>query len=113
MSERKTLPDPRIGSALRKMREQRWLTLRQVAERLGRKSSFITHIARWERGIASPSADNLWKYLRAIGASFADLERELRPSGKPASSPALARIAREMEMLATRGTGQSNRRRPR
>ena len=79
MPERQRTPDPRLGQAMRRMRELRRLTLRQVADRMGRKPSFITHIARWERGTTSPSADNLWRYLRAIGASFAALERELRP----------------------------------
>ena len=97
LPDKKTLP-PRLGAALKRLRKSRGLTENQLAVRMGKKSSAGTQISRWERGQATPGADQLWLYLLALDLSFADLDRELEPS--PPTSRRLQEIARELDSLA-------------
>ncbi len=66
----------RIGEALARLRQRRDLTPTQIARRMGKDPSDIT---RWERGETPLLADELWRYLRALEASFADLDQQLEP----------------------------------
>ncbi len=66
----------RIGEALARLRQRRDLTPTQIARRMGKDPSNIT---RWERGETPLLADELWRYLRALEASFADLDQQLEP----------------------------------
>ncbi len=88
----------RLGEALRKLREGRSLTEAEVARRMGESPSAGTQISRWERGDALLAAHQLWGYLIAVDASFADLGRELAPA--TAINPRLREIARELDSLA-------------
>ncbi len=114
MPSRKSPADPesdacRIGRTLRRLRERRRLFLRQVAERMGKPASCIPLIARWERGITSARGDENGKSPRATASPYQEHDRELQAPSKKSRSPALVRIAREMEMLS-RPVGQSTRR---
>ncbi len=96
------VPDPetlrrRLGEALQKLRLGRSLTAPEVAHRMGEEPSTSFEISPWERGEAAPQADQLWSYLNAIGASFAELGRELDP---PADNPRLQEILRQMQSLS-------------
>ncbi len=98
-----SLPDKetlrrRLAEALKQLRTERGLTERELAQRMGKKPHAGTQISRWERGEATPGADQLWRILLALDASFADLERQLNP--KPTSSRRLKEIARELQALA-------------
>ncbi len=106
------LPDAqRIGLALKRLREERLLLQREVVERMGKPPSSIPLIGRWERGITAPSVTNVWQYLRAIGADFADLERELRPPPDPAVRSRLQEIAEQLDRLGREAVGNRRRRR--
>ncbi len=101
-----SIPDPqtlrrRLGEALRTLREGRSLTVIQVADRMGEGRSFTAQIERWERGEASPLADQFWAYLLAVDASFVDLGYELDPGR---ASPRLQEIARELDSLGREGS---------
>ncbi len=88
----------RLAAALKSLREDRGLSVRHVAERMGKKRTAGIQITRWELGQASPGAYQLWAFLIAIDASFADLERKLNP--KPPTNRRLREIAREIEALS-------------
>ncbi len=87
----------RLGQALRNLREPLGLTIYDVARRMGRKRSYGSHVGRWERAAVMPRADQLWAYLRAVGATFADLGRELDP--EPETNPRLEAIKRRLQEL--------------
>ncbi len=89
----------RLGAALKLLRQERGLLESDVAERMGKKKTAGTQVSRWERGEAAPIATQLWAYLQAIDASFADLDRVLDP--KPSSNRRLRDIARELQSIAT------------
>ena len=71
--------DRKIGAAMRVLRRRRSLSDAEVAERMGYGRKGKHYVNRWERGDRGISASRLWRYLRAIGASFAELDRELVP----------------------------------
>lgn len=64
----------RIGSALRRMREQRELSLRDIEEAIG---TAFTTIGMRERGKLRWDDDDIDSYLKAIGATRKDLEHAL------------------------------------
>ena len=97
--DKKTL-QLKLGAALKRLREDRRLSHADLAERMGKKRSAGTQISRWERGEAAPVAHQLWGFLIAIDASFADLDREVNP--KPATSRRLEEIAAELQAMATK-----------
>jgi len=88
----------RLGEALKRLRKSRGLTVQQLANRMGKRTSAATQISRYERGEVTPGADQLWLYLLALDLTFADLDRELEPS--PQTSRRLQEIARELNSLA-------------
>ncbi len=88
----------RLGAALKSLRQERGLLESEVAELMGKKQSAGTQISRWERGERAPISTQLWQYLIAVDASFADLERVLNP--KPADNRRLREIVRELQALA-------------
>jgi DNA-binding transcriptional MerR regulator/quercetin dioxygenase-like cupin family protein len=68
------------GARLREQRQQRALSLRQVAALTGLSASFISGI---ERGIAHPSVAALQKLTAAYGVSIVDLmEVDIAPRGR-------------------------------
>ncbi len=87
---------PKLAAALRRLRRAHGMTLRQVAQRMGKSPSAETQISRWERGESSPAALQLWYYLLAVGATFSDLDCELHPE---IDNPQLREIAEELDQL--------------
>ncbi len=114
MPSRKPIPEDlpdaqRIGLALKRLREERGLLQREVVELMGKPSSSIPLIGRWERGSTAPSVTNVWQYLRAIDADFSDLERALRPPPDPARRSRLQEIADQLNRLGREATVSSRR----
>ncbi len=104
------LPDAqRVGLALKRLRERSLLLQREVVERMGKPPSSVPLIGRWERGITAPSVTNVWQYLRAIDADFADLERELQPPPDPAVRSRLEEIAARIDRLGREAVGSRRR----
>ncbi len=86
----------RLAGALRLFRERSELTAVDVAERMGEGASVAATIRSWESAEAAPSADELWRFLDAVEATFAELEGELDPEAK---DPRLREIAAELDAL--------------
>ena len=63
-------PYPPMGEHLRQARQQRGLTLRELAQRLGVSPSMISQI---ETGRASPSVSTLYALATELGVSLDDL----------------------------------------
>jgi transcriptional regulator with XRE-family HTH domain len=63
----------RIGTAVRKFREERDLSQDALAERAGMPQVTISAI---ERGTRTPGADTLWKLAQGLGVSPNDIFRE-------------------------------------
>ena len=59
-----------IGAALRVVREQRGLSLREVARRVGVSPSFVSQV---ETGKANPSVGTLYALVGVLGTSLDDL----------------------------------------
>jgi len=59
-----------LGEAVRAKRKQAELSQERLAEKAGLSTVFISRI---ERGIESPSVDNLVKIAKALGARARDL----------------------------------------
>jgi transcriptional regulator with XRE-family HTH domain len=59
-----------LGRAVRRLREDRGLSLKQLAERAGVSESFVSQV---ERGVANPSVASLRRISDALGASIASL----------------------------------------
>ncbi len=95
--------DHKIGAALRALRKRRSLSDAEVAERMGYGANGKHYVNRWERGDRGITAALLWRYLQAIGATFADLGREL--DERPAANRRLQEIARELQALARSNKG--------
>ncbi len=93
----------KIGAAMRTLRKSRSLTDAEVAEAMGYGAKGKHNVNRWERGDCGITAERLWAYLGAIGATFADLDRELEP--RPKKNRRLSEIARELRLLAERPRG--------
>ena len=88
-----------LGEALERLRHHRGSTLEDVARGMGEEPSSAIKVARWERGTQpAPRADELWRYLQAVDATFFDLDRELHPP--EIANPRLREIAEELESLA-------------
>ena len=71
--------DRKIGAAMRSLRKRRSVSDAEVADRMGYGPNGRQQIHRWERGERAISAGGLLLYLRAIGATFSELEGELEP----------------------------------
>lgn len=63
-----------IGKKIRKIRKANNLTMRELAERSGTASSYISDLEN--RKIKNPSADKLIKIAEALGVSLAELVKE-------------------------------------
>ena len=59
-----------LSKAVRSLREDRGLSLRQLAERAGVSESFVSQV---ERGVANPSVASLRRIAEALGTSIASL----------------------------------------
>ncbi len=64
----------RLGGALRQLRDAACFTQAEVCARADLRRP---QLSRWENGHEVPTLESLIKYLGAIGAGLADLEREL------------------------------------
>jgi transcriptional regulator with XRE-family HTH domain len=86
---------PTLGAALRRAREERCLSQRAVARRLGRPHSIVS---RWEAGIREPTLLDLGALGRVLGFSPDDLVAHTTPApgGRRWSSRAHPRRRREM-----------------
>ncbi len=89
----------RLGSTIETLRERAGLSAAEIARAMGEDAAFGARIALWEAGREAPSVDELWRFLEAAGATFADLDPGLRPE---ASNPRLKEIAAELEALNRR-----------
>ncbi len=63
-----------LGDALRQLRQAARQTQKDIC---GRTGLLTPQLSRWENGHEVPTLESLVKYLGAIGASLADLERTL------------------------------------
>ncbi len=90
--------DRKIGAAMRGLRRRSALSDAEVAERMGYGHNGKHYVNRWERGDRGITAARLWCYLQAIGATFADLDREL--DVRPSTNQRLQDIARELQLLS-------------
>ena len=74
----------RIGTAMRSLRQDRKLTQRQVARRMGLSPSTQPLVGRYETGQIVPGVDQLLRYLEAIDSSptefFCRLNRSAQSS---------------------------------
>ena len=59
-----------IGSRIRKYREERKLTQKELAQRIGVSSS---RVSNWEQGINRPDADTIAKICKALTVSPSEL----------------------------------------
>src|SRR5262249_4127827 len=75
-----------IGARLRAERQQKELTVREIARRVGVSPSLISQI---ERDKVNPSVSTLWGLVTVLGLTMGDLfsEAEAPPGGQPASAP--------------------------
>lgn len=93
----------KIGAAMRALRKRQRLSGSEVAKRMGYGANGKQYVNRWERGERGITAALLWRYLEALGDTFADLNRELGIN--PPASPRLAEIARELKLMADQALG--------
>ena len=75
----------RIGATMRTLREDQGLSQRQVARRMGLVGSAQTLIKRYERGYQIPGADQLSRFLEAIGSTFTAFDLRFRPPSREGS----------------------------
>ena len=87
----------RLGGALRQVRRDRNVDGGELARRLGK---LPTQIYRWERGDAAAGIDQVYGYLKALGASFAEIDEALSPAKRRPGSQRLRAIAEELRALA-------------
>jgi transcriptional regulator with XRE-family HTH domain len=107
ISARNPGPDyPEIGDRLRSRRQERGLSLRELADRLGVSPSLISQI---ERGRAKPSVSTLYAIVAELDVSldellFNDTRPAERTSGEtaPASPPAPDSRSLPVQPAATR-----------
>jgi len=64
------LTEPEVGATIRRLREERHLSLKDVAARSGLTQSFLSQV---ERSLTSPSVASLRKMAQAFGVSLAAL----------------------------------------
>jgi transcriptional regulator with XRE-family HTH domain len=76
---------PQIGERLRARRQERGLSLRDLADRLGVSPSLISQI---ERGLANPSVSTLYSMVAELDVSLDELLFNERRGTEPAASVA-------------------------
>ena len=64
-----------VGSCLRKHREERHLTQRELAETLGKPQSYISKIEMGERGLSTPE---FFDYTLALDGEYTIIAEEIR-----------------------------------
>ena len=69
-----------LGAAIRAAREERGLSLREVARRVGVSPSFVSQV---ETGKANPSVGTLYSLVGVLGTSLDDLIGEAGGNGVP------------------------------
>ena len=89
--------DRKIGAAMRSLRASQSMSASEVAGRMGYGRTGRQLIHRWERGERGIGAARLLLYLKAIGATFAELDEELALARE--SNRRLQEIARQLESL--------------
>ena len=72
-----------LGAAIRSAREERGLSLREVARRVGVSPSFVSQV---ETGKANPSVGTLYALVGVLGTSLDDLIGGAGANGAPAGS---------------------------
>lgn len=72
-----------LGAAIRSAREERGLSLREVARRVGVSPSFVSQV---ETGKANPSVGTLYALVGVLGTSLDDLIGGAGANGAPAAS---------------------------
>ncbi len=70
--------------AIRAVREDRGLSLREVARRIGVSPSFVSQV---ETGKANPSVGTLYSLVGVLGTSLDDLIGDVSPNGTPGAVP--------------------------
>ena len=73
-----------LGAAIRAVREDRGLSLREVARRIGVSPSFVSQV---ETGKANPSVGTLYSLVGVLGTSLDDLIGDVSPNGTPGAVP--------------------------
>ena len=79
-----------LGAAIRSAREERGLSLREVARRVGVSPSFVSQV---ETGKANPSVGTLYALVGVLGTSLDDLIGGAGANGAPAASVGTAEQA--------------------
>lgn len=92
--------DRKIGAAMRRLRRRRSIPASEVAASMGYGRAGRQQIYRWERGERGIGGARLLLYLRAVGATFAELDEVLGLERQ--SNPRLQEIARQLESLGTK-----------
>ena len=69
-----------LGSTLRSLRTQHGLTLRDMAEKTGLSTGFLSKV---ERGFSQPSIDNLHKICYVLHIAIDDLAAPRQSAGRP------------------------------
>jgi transcriptional regulator with XRE-family HTH domain len=70
--------EPEVGMTIRRLREERHLSLKEMAGRSGLTQSFLSQV---ERGLTSPSVASLRKVAQAFGVPLAALFQGPTPPG--------------------------------
>jgi XRE family transcriptional regulator, regulator of sulfur utilization len=74
------MTDVDLGSAMRRLREGRRLSLRSLAESTGFSASFLSQV---ENGQASPSISSMERIATALGVTLAEFFREAQADSVP------------------------------
>ncbi len=83
-----------LGGALKDLRRASGSTQAEICSRTGLKSP---QLSRWENGRDVPTLESLIRYLGAIGASLADLERILLGDEEQKRGAAITQVLREID----------------
>ena len=114
---RENVTKPRLGRALRRLREAQKLTQLEVSRRARENGSLLGAevISGWENGRRWPTIPSLLEFLDAVGCDFTDLQRalagveaaDLAESGAGMSSEMRTMVATEMRIMIATVIGES------
>lgn len=79
--------EPHLGERLQKFREASGLSQRELVERLGRRSSYQSTIARIEQGTVRPSLELLEELAGVYKCTLDQLTKGPLPAGSEATPP--------------------------
>ncbi len=82
-----------LGATLKELRNASRFTQAEVCGHTGLRAP---QVSRWENGHEVPTLESLIKYLAAIGASLADLERKLLGEEDEKRQVKVAKVVREI-----------------